>query len=105
MIVSVGPGAPASPDDRARFGARPAVGAPLTRPHRYCRRKRCGISGLPGFEIRATAKDLRGEPVKLVQWVRFGASGFCASSASVAPDDWDKLFNRFRAVRDGIELR
>jgi hypothetical protein len=62
------------------------------------------ISNLPGFETRATATNLRGDPVKLVQWVRFGVTGYLRIIGVVREDGWDKLFNRFRAVRDGIEL-
>jgi len=104
MIVSVGPGAPAEPGDRDRFARDMLSSAPLseltvtsTEPMR--------ISGLPGFEIRADAKNPRGDPVKLVQWVRFGVSGYVRIIGVVAADKWDELFNRFRAVRDGIETR
>jgi hypothetical protein len=34
------------------------------------------ISNGPGHEIRAKAENATGKPVKLVQWVRFGGSGF-----------------------------
>ncbi len=34
------------------------------------------ISGGPGYEIRAQATAVRGEPVSPVQWVRFGGTGF-----------------------------
>jgi hypothetical protein len=42
-----------------------------------------------------------------VQWVRFvGAGGNFLRIVAVAPNDqWDAAFNRFRALRDGMELR
>ncbi len=63
------------------------------------------IGGLPGYEIRAQAKGLNGEPLSLVQWVRFGGGGFLRIVGVGRKDDWDALFTRFRAVRDGIEPR
>jgi hypothetical protein len=62
------------------------------------------IGGLPGYEIRAQAKGLNGAPVTLVQWVRFGSGGFLRIVGVGRQNDWDALFTRFRAVRDGIEL-
>jgi hypothetical protein len=63
------------------------------------------ISNLPVIEIRATAKNMRGDPVKLVQWVRFGAGGFIRIVGVVGENGWDQMFDRFRAVRDGVEVR
>jgi hypothetical protein len=104
MIVSVGQGAPASPEDRGNMARNILSSAPLSDVV-VTSTESMRITGSPGFEIRATAKDLRGDPVKLVQWVRFGASGFLRVVGVGRPEDWDKLFERFRAVRDGIEFR
>jgi hypothetical protein len=104
MIVSVGTGAPVAPDDRARFARDMLSGAPL-RELSVTSIEPMRLNGLSAIEVRATAKNLRGEPVKLVQWVRFGAGGYMRIIGVVTPDNWDQLFNRFRAVRDGIALR
>jgi len=37
--------------------------------------------------------------------VRFGSGGFLRIVGVGRKDDWDALFPRFRAVRDGIDLR
>jgi hypothetical protein len=63
------------------------------------------ISGLPGYEIRATAKSLGGEPLSIVQWVRFGGGGFMRIVAVARTDVWNDQFTRFRAVRDGIDFK
>jgi len=63
------------------------------------------INGGPGYEIRAQAIGPRGDPVSMVQWVRFGGSGFLRIIGVGAKNDWDRLFSRFRAVRDGVEPR
>jgi hypothetical protein len=104
MIISVGTGAPAAPDDRARFARDLLSGAPL-RELSVASIELMRLNGLPGIEIRANANNLRGEPVRLVQWIRFGAGGYMRIIGVVTPDSWDQLFNRFRAVRDGIALR
>jgi hypothetical protein len=63
------------------------------------------IGGLPGYEIRARAKGLNDEPLGLVQWMRFSGSGFLRIVGFGRKDDWDTLFTRFRAVRDGVDRR
>jgi hypothetical protein len=63
------------------------------------------INSWPGFEIRARAKDPRGNAVSIVQWVRFAGSGFVRIIGTAPVERWDEIFTRFRAVRDGIELR
>ena len=85
-------------------------------PATYCHRRRCAsaritsaesirLDNAPVYEIRANAKGPDGAPLALVQWLRFGGSGFLRIVGVVHKDNWDKLFPRFRAVRDGIELR
>jgi len=104
MIVSIGQGAPATPEDRGNMARDILSSAPLNELI-VGSTEAMRITGSPGFEIRATAKNLRGDPVKLVQWVRFGASGFLRVVGVVPSGDWDKYFERFRAVRDGIVFR
>jgi hypothetical protein len=104
MIISVGTGAPTAPDDRARFARDLLSGAPL-RELSVASIEPMRLNGLSTVEVRATAKNLRDEPVKLVQWIRFGAGGYMRIIGVVTSDNWDQLFNRFRAVRDGIALR
>lgn len=104
VIVSVGRGAPNEASERGKFARELLSSAPLhdltvtlLEPMR--------IGGLQGIEIRAQAKGLSGEPVSLAQWVRFGSGGFLRVVGVGRKDDWDTLFTRFRAVRDGVELR
>jgi hypothetical protein len=63
------------------------------------------IGGAPGYELRAKATGLQGEPVTLVQWVRFGTGGFLRIVGVGRAEGWDELFTRFRAVRDGVDMR
>ena len=63
------------------------------------------IGGRPGYEIRARGKDAQGDPSAVVQWVRFTGGGFLRVVGVSRNEQWDEMFNRFRAVRDGVELR
>jgi hypothetical protein len=104
MIVSVGAGAPADADQRGKFSRELLSSAPL-RDISVTLGESMRIGGLQGYEVRAQAKSLTGAPVNLVQWMKFGSSGFLRVIGVGANNDWDKLFTRFRAVRDGIESR
>lgn len=104
LIVAVGPGAPQDASERGRFANDLLATAPLanlrvqlSEPQR--------INGGPGYEIRAQAVGPRGDQVSLVQWVRFGGSGFLRIIGVTGKDGWDAMFPRFRAIRDGIEPR
>lgn len=103
MIISVGRGAPDEPDGRGKFARELLASAPL-RELTVTSAEPMRIGGLPGYEIRAQARGLDGVPVLLAQWVRFGSGGFLRIVGVSRKDDWDALFTRFRAVRDGIEL-
>ncbi len=104
MIVAIGGGAPSEPSDRGRFAREMLSSAPL-RDLTVTLMEPMRIGGSPGIEIRAQAKGLNGEAVSLAQWVRFGSGGFLRVVGVGGKADWDTLFPRFRAVRDGVELK
>jgi hypothetical protein len=104
MIVSVGRGSPGEPDQRGPFARELLSSAPL-RDLTVESAEAMRIGGAPGYEIRAKAIGLRGDPVALVQWVRFGSGGYLRVVGVGSKDAWDQLFTRFRAVRDGVEAR
>jgi hypothetical protein len=104
VIVSVGRGAPEQADDRARFARDLLSSAPL-RDLQLRSADAMRINGAPGYEIRAQAQGPQGEPVMVAQWLRFAGDGFVRVVGIGRQQDWDALFTRFRAVRDGIELR
>jgi hypothetical protein len=104
MIVSIGRAAPEQMADHERF-ARDLLGAVPVRDLTMTSAEELRIGGRPGFEIRARGKDAHGEPLSLVQWVRFTGAGFVRVVGVSASAQWDATFNRFRAVRDGVELR
>jgi hypothetical protein len=102
VIISVGVGAPEDVGDRGKFAQQMLASAPL-RNLSITSGEAMRIGGRPGNEIRANAADLLGNPVSLVQWVRFNGPAFIRVIAVGKPDQWDQLFPRFRAIRDGVE--
>lgn len=104
MIVSVGVGSPSGTDDRGSFSRELLSSAPL-RDINITLAEPMRIGGLQGYEVRAQAKGLDGAPVTLVQWTRFGSGGFLRIIGVGRSDQWDGVFTRFRAVRDGIDLK
>lgn len=103
-IISVGGGAPNEPDQRGAFSRQMLSSAPL-RDLNITSGESMRIGGRPGNEIRATASDLRGNPVTLVQWVRFSGTAYIRVIGVGRREDWDKLFPRFREIRDGVEAK
>lgn len=103
-IVSVGRGAPDSAADRGHFAREVLASAPV-RDLTVTSAEPMRVSGAPGYEIRAKAENAGGEPVTLVQWIRFGGSGFLGIVGIARTGEWDATFNRFRALRDGAEFR
>lgn len=104
VIVSIGRGSPERPDERARFSRDALSSAPL-RELTVQSADAMRIGGLPGFEIRAQAKGFNDEPIMVAQWMRFSGGNFLRVIGVGRKDDWDALFTRLRAVRDGIEFR
>lgn len=104
VVVSIGRGSPEQPDDRARF-ARDLLSASPLRELMMQSGEEMRIGRLPGYEIRAQAKALNGDPLALVQWLRFTGTGFLRVVGVGRKADWDELFPRFRTVRDGIGAR
>ena len=104
MVVSVGSGATANAEERARAARNLLAAAPL-RDITIQSAESMRLSNSPAYEIRAQAQNAAGEPVSLVQWVRFGSGGFMQIVGVGPRADWEALFPRFRAVRDGIGPR
>jgi|ERR1700688_311651 len=104
MIVSLGRGSPDDPGERGKFARDLLSSAPL-REITVQSSEPMRIGGVPGYEIRAQAKGPNDDALSLVQWLRFGGGGFLRIVGVGRRDDWDGLFTRFRAVRDGLDLR
>lgn len=104
MIISIGQGSPDQPNDRAIFARDMMSGAPLPG-LRMQNGEEIRIGRSPGYEIRGEAKALNGDPLALVQWVRFSGPTFLRVVGVSRKTEWDALFPRFRTVRDAIGPR
>lgn len=104
MIVSAGRGGPAESGDRGRF-ARDLVATAPVRDLSIKSAESMRINNGPGHEIRAEGKDPAGKSLSMVQWLRFGSGGYLRIVGAGPSEEWDQMFGRFRAVRDGIDVR
>jgi len=106
ILGSIG-SAPDRPDDRGRFARDVAATIPGLREARITLSEPQRIEGTPGYETRIDAVSGKDNtPVSVVQWLRFGTGKTALRIIASAPrDGWSKAFPRFRAVRDGLELR
>jgi hypothetical protein len=67
---------------------------------------RLGGGNFPTYELQAEGKEAFSDtPMKLVQWVRFGAGTHIRMVGVARADQWSVAFPHFRAVRDGIAPR
>lgn len=104
MIVSIERGGPAETADRGQFARNLLASAPV-RDLAMQSAEAMRIGGAPGHEIRANGKGPAGDPVSLVQWLRFGSGAFLRVTGVSPAEKWDQSFTRFRTVRDGILMR
>jgi hypothetical protein len=104
FIVELGHGSPEQPDARGLFARDLLVRSPVP-DLKIVSSEAMRITGVAGYEIRAQSKAPDGTPTSVVQWVRFGTAGFVRMVGVARADEWDKMFMRFRAVRDGIGFR
>lgn len=104
VIVSVGRGGPSDPDLRSKFAGDMLRSGPLSELN-VTSAEKIRIDQMPAYELRANAKDPSGQPVSVVQWLRFGTNGYMRFIGVAPKNDWDKDFVRFRKIRDGVAVR
>jgi hypothetical protein len=105
LIASVSSGGPDQSGDRATFAQRLLTATPGFIDMRLTGSEPMRISGRPGHEVRAEARDaVTGAQVQMIQWLRFGSGGFLRIVGFATKARWAEAYPRFRAVRDGIEL-
>ncbi len=105
IMVSMGTGGgPETPEDRARFSRDLLQTMPLSNLE-VISAEPMRIRGTTGFEVQARGQDPAIGNVRLVQWIRFDRGRYLLMVAGARADDWDRLYPRFRELRDGIEPR
>jgi hypothetical protein len=109
FAVTVGQGGPEQAGDRAGFARRLLpTGLGDVKDLRIISGDmlRLGGGNFPTYELQAEAKEAFSDtPMKLVQWVRFGAGTHIRMLGVARADQWSVAFPHFRAVRDGIAPR
>jgi hypothetical protein len=104
MMIAVLAGGPTEPDDRANFARLAFSEINGIRDARITDAEPLRITGLPGFQTMADAKDARtGADVKVVQWLRFGSGGYLREVGIIPAENWTAALARLRAVRDSID--
>lgn len=105
LIVSVGRGGPEENAARDTFARNLLAGFGGYKEMRIVGAEmlRLGGGGAQTHQVMAEGKDPRTDaPIKLVQWVRFGAGAYLRILGVARDDAWRDAFPRFRAVRDGV---
>ena len=106
MVIGMIGATPAQPNDRGRFAQQAATTIPGMRDARITMSEAIRIEGQPGYETRIDATSGKDNTaVTVVQWLRFGSQSSLRIIGSAPRDQWPKAFQRFRAVRDGIQPR
>ena len=104
LLITFVPSGSEQSGDRDSLARRVISQTPGVKDMRVVRSEGMRIGGQAGHEIVADARDATTDTdLRLVQWLRFGASASLWVLCVVRKDDWDQMYPRFRAVRDGIE--
>jgi hypothetical protein len=103
MFIAAMPGGPAQPGDRGNFARDMFQQIAGIKDVHVQDAEPLRIGGQQGFETLATAKDVQTDAdVMVVQWLRFGTSGFLQMIGVARTDGWPATFTRLRTVRDGL---
>jgi hypothetical protein len=106
ILVAIAAGAPAQASDRGRFAHEVFEGVPNLKDLRISSSEPLRIGGMQGHQIMARGRDgATGDEITIVQWLRFGGSAYLHLVGVARSDGWTQAYQRFRQVRDGIELR
>jgi hypothetical protein len=104
MIITIIPGVPEQGADRAIFARQALAAVPGVKDMHIERMEPMRIGGQQGHEMVLSARQARTETeLTVIQWLRFGSSSSVRVLGIARKDDWQKMFPRFRLVRDGLE--
>lgn len=106
LMISVGSGAPSAADDRAQFSQNLLRNIQGYANLRLVSAEAMRVRGQPGYEVRLEGNSVPDNTeISIVQWMRFQGSGFIRMIGVAPKTKWSENFTRFRAVRDGVDLR
>lgn len=106
MLIAAARGGPGPNDSRDTFAFRALSGVPNLKEVRVVSSEPLRMGGRQGHQMIAEGKHGdTGADIKLIQWLRFGTSGYLQIVGVSSRDNWDTAYPRFRQVRDGIDRR
>jgi hypothetical protein len=106
IFAAIAPGAPAQTTERDAFAREVFATLPNMREIRVTTSEPLRMGGQQGHQIIADAKDAAGtSALTVVQWLRFGGSGYLQIVGIARAEAWKDAYPRFRSVRDGIDAR
>ena len=106
VMISAGAGAPSQADERASFATNVLRTIQGFNNLRVISQEPMRIGQQPGHEIRLEGQSAAdNSDVVIVQWMRFGGSGFVRMVGISPKETWLDNFTRFRQIRDGINAR
>jgi hypothetical protein len=106
MMVSIGTGAPSQVDERAQFSQNILRNIQGFSNLRLVSAEAMRVGGQPGYEIKLDGNSVPDNTeVTIVQWMRFSGGNYIRFVGVAPKTKWNESFNRFRAVRDGVDLR
>jgi hypothetical protein len=104
FLIAAMPGGPAQPSDRSNFARTIFQQIIGIKEVQVQDAEPMRIGTQQGFETLAKAKDIQtNADLMVVQWLRFGSSGFLQMVGMGRADTWPTVFNRMRAIRDSID--
>ncbi len=106
FMIALRPGEPPQPQDRDRFAQRALATFTSFRNTRSVAVEAIRIGGSQGHEIIAeTRDDKTHDDLMMVQWLRFGTSGYMQMYGIAKKDVWEAVLPRMRAMRDAVEVK
>jgi hypothetical protein len=106
IMVALAPGAPAQAGDRDNFARDALAAVPNLKGIRITGSEPLRLANQQGHQIMATAQDAAtGAELTVVQWLRFGGGAYLQFVGIAPSHAWKEAYQRFRAVRDGVEQR
>jgi len=106
LVIAAATGGPREASDRNRFARLAFTGLPPLTDVSIVNSEPMRIGGQSGHELRAQGKNPQtGAEIEIVQWLRFGTGAYLRILGLGPKQNWTETFTRFRAVRDGLELR
>jgi hypothetical protein len=106
FFIAAMPGGPAEPADRSNFARTTFQQIFGIKDVQVQDAEPLRIGNQQGFETLAKAKDAQSDTdLMVVQWLRFGTSGFLQMVGTARADSWPTTLNRLRAVRDSIDTK